>query len=492
MGVAVVSAVVLIALLSRYPFFKSKADREHAGPIESIAVLPLVNLSSDPAQEYFSDGLTDELITELAKIGTLRVISHTSADSYKGTGKRIPAIASELHVDAIVEGTIERAGDKVRIRAQLVRGAADQHLWAESYDGDVGNLLQLESEVARDIAKQIGYVTAQQSGEAGKKLVIPASAHEDYLRGRYHWNKRTEAGLRKGIEYFQKAIEQEPNYALAYAGLADSYIMLANWGFAPPGDSYPKAKAAAQQALELDPQLAEAQTSLAYVTLLYEWNWTEAERRFRQAIAINPNYASAHQFYSICLMTAGRQPAALEEIHRAQQLDPLSLIVSDVLGWIYYEGRQYDQAVAQYKKTLEMDPGYVPALLDLGTSYLRTGDYNKAIEQFQKAKSLQGSNGVVLSGLAQAYALSGKREDARKILKQLNEPSKSSFISAWDLSLVYSALGEKKKAIEMLGKAADEHVGWVVRLGIDPAFDSLRDDPEFQNLKQRVGVPGSL
>jgi tetratricopeptide (TPR) repeat protein len=315
------------------------------------------------------------------------------------------------------------------------------------------------------------------------------AAHEDYLRGRYYWNKRTEAGLGRGIEYFQKAIDQEPNYALAYAGLADSYIMLANWGFAPPAESYTKAKAAALKALELDPQLAEAHTSLAYVTLLDEWNWPDAEKRFRQAIAINPNYVSAHHFYSICLMTAGRQSEALVEIQRAQELDPLSLIVGDVYGWIYYEGRQYDRAIEQYKKTLEMDPGYVPALLDLGTSYLRTGDYSQALAQFEKAKAFEGEQSVVLSSLAQGYAFSGQRTEARKVLNQIQQLARRRYVSPWDISLVYAALGERSHAIELLGKAADDHVGWVVRLGVDPALDDLRRSADFQKLARRIGIP---
>ena len=486
--IAAISIVLLVAAAITYVSTRGRADRTPRGGIQSIAVLPLVNLSADPAQEYFSDGLTDELITELAKIGTLRVISRTSVSAYKGTHKTTPAIASELHVDAVVEGTIERGGNHLRIRAQLIQAATDQHLWAESYDGDVTNMLELDSNVARDIATQIGHLAARNDDVAARPTVAVA-AHEDYLRGRYYWNKRTEAGLRKGIEYFQKAIDQEPNYALAYAGLADSHIMLANWGFAPPADSYRKAKDASLKALELDPQLAEAHTSLAYVTLLYEWNWPEAERRFRQAIAINPNYASAHHFYSICLMTAGRQAEALTEIQRAQELDPLSLIVGDVYGWIYYEGRQYDRAIEQYKKTLEMDPSYVPALLDLGTSYLRTGDYSQAVKQFKRAEALEGDKSTVLSSLAQGYAFSGQRTEARKILDQIQQPAQQRYVSPWDISLVYAALGEHNHAIELLGKAADDHVGWVVRLGVDPSLDDLRRYAEFQNLARRIGIP---
>src|SRR6266496_4512645 len=446
-------ALLLVIATVKYRTSTSSAGKV-AAPIQSIAVLPLANLSADPSQEYFSDGLTDELITELAKTGNLRVISRTSVIGFKSTNLRVPEIGHELHV------------------------------WAESYDRDVSDLLGLERDVAQDIARQIGYRISRGNQSANK---IAASAHEDYLRGRYFWNKRSEAGLRKGIEYFQKAIDQEPTYALAYAGLADSYIMLANWGFTPPAEAYTKARAAALRALELDDQLAEAQTSLAYVTLLYDWNWQGAETRFRQAIALNVNYASAHQFYSILLMCSGRQIEALTEINRAKELDPLSLIVNDVVGWIQYEGRHYDQAIEQYNKTLEIDPNYAPVLLDLGSAYLRKGEYRKAIAQFEKARAVGGANGLVLSNLAQAYALSGNQTEALNILKGMQEPSAPVFVSSWDQALIYTALGEKEKALALLQKAVDDHVGWVVRLRVDPAFDTLRSEPEFQALMRRLG-----
>jgi len=488
--IAASAGVVLLAIAAWvYIAGDGSASRGSGRDIQSVAVLPLESLSADTNQDYFADGLTDELITELARLGRFRVISRTSVVGYKGTKKKAAEIGRELNVDAIVEGTVERVGDHARIRAQLIRAGDDQHVWAESYDREVSDLLRLERDVARDIAQQIGYRITEQGDRARTIPQVSAAAHEDYLRGRYYWNKRTEAGLLKGIEYFQKAIDQEPNYALAYAGLADSHIMLANWGFAAPLDAYPKAKTAALKALDLDDELAEAHTSLAYTTLLYDWDWVNAEKRFRKAIAVNPNYASAHHFYSICLMTAGRYKEAVAEIRRAQELDPLSLIVNDVLGWTYYEGRQYDQAIQQFTKTLEMDPNYVPALLDLGSTYLRTGEYGKAVAQFEKARSIAGENGVVLSGLAQAYALSGNQAGAVKIVRQLETPSTASFVSPWDLSTIYVALGDKTRAIDLLQKAANERVGWVVRLGVDPAFDSLQGEPQFQRLIREVGIP---
>ena len=485
---AAVAALLILGLFSLKRFVGRVDSGSGTGQIQSIAVLPLGNLSSDASQEYFSEGLTDELITELAKVGNLRIISHTSVTGFKGSGKRAMEIARELRVDAIVEGTVERVGERVRIRVQLINGRTDQHLWAESYDRNVNDVLDLERDVAKDIARRIGFRVSRSTAKVGSARAS-TEAHENYLKGRYHWNKRTEEGLRKGIEYFQKAVELDPNYALAHAGIADSYIILANWGFSAPGDSYLKAKSAALKALELDDQLAEVQTSLAYVTLLYDRDWKSAEDRFRQAIALDPNYVSAHHFYSILLMTAGRQSEALAEIHHAQELDPLSLIVNDVVGWIYYEGRQYDEAIQQYKKTLEIDPHYVPALLDIGNAYLRKNDYKSAMDQFEKAKKSGGESALVLSGMAQAHALAGNKVDSLNILERLQKPSQGSFVSQWDISLVCIALGKKAESLSSLSKASDEHIGWVIRLGVDPAFDSLRTEPQFRELTRQIGIP---
>src|SRR5467141_2603562 len=368
--------------------------------IHSVAVLPLENLSNDPEQEYFSDGMTDELITDLAKVGQLQVISHTSVERYKGTKLPLREIARELGVDAVVEGRVMRSGDRVRITAQLIDARTDRHLWADTYERDVRDILGLQDEVAHRIATQVGInLTAGGQTEMASTRVVDSAAQEAYLKGRYRWNQRTEAGIRAGIKYFQKAIDLDPNYPQAYAGLADCYIMMANWGFMPPAEAYPNAEVAARKALALDDHLAEAYTSLAYATLLYDWEWSGAEQKFRRAIELNPNYATAHHFYSIYLMAAGRQAEAQAQIKRAQELDPLSLIINSVVGWIYYEGRQYDQAIQECEKTVEMDPNYVPALLDLGNIYLRTGDYKKAIAQFERARAVAGDKSIVLSYL---------------------------------------------------------------------------------------------
>src|SRR6266513_3504729 len=486
--------VIAIALLfiPRIVNFRAKGTSaaSAATAIRSVAVLPLVNLSSDPEQEYFSDGMTDELIAELAKVGRLRVISHTSVQRYKETKRPLPEIARELSVDAVVEGTVMRSGDRVRITAQLIDARSDRHLWAESYERDLREVLALQDEVAQRIATQVGInLTAGDQTQMVSTRVVDPGAHEAYLKGRYRWNQRTEAGLRAGIKYFQKAIYLDPNYPQAYAGLADCYIMMANWGFMPPAEAYHNAEVDARKGLALDDHLAEAYTSLAYATLLYDWDWTGAEQKFRRAIELNPNYATAHHFYSIYLMAAGRHAEAQAEIRRAQELDPFSLIINSVVGWIYYEGRRYDQAIQQCEKTVELDPNYAPTLLDLGNIYLRTGDYKKAIAQFERARAVAGGKSIVLSYLAQVRALSGDRAGAQKILYQLEKPAPPMFVSTWDLALIHLALGDKEKALSFLEKAVDQHVGWVVRLGVDPALDTLRVEPRFKALQQRVRVP---
>ena len=487
-----VTASAAILVVGSALFLIPQIKKFRANPsvaIHSIAVLPLVNLSSDPAQEYFSDGMTDELITRLAQTGSLRVISRTSVIGYKHSVKKAPEIGAELHVDSIVEGTIERVSDRVRIRVQLIRAATDQHIWAESYDRELKDVLQLESDVAREIAQRIGHVASEQPDRLARERPVSTEAHENYLRGRYRWNQRSESSLRAAINHFQKAIELEPGYAQAYAGIADAYIMMANWGFMPATEGYPKAEAAARRALELDEELAEAHTSLAYANFLYDWDWSGAEKRFRRAIELNPNYATAHHFYSVYLMASGRHAEAQAEIKRARELDPLSIIINSVVGWIYYEGRQYPQAIQECEKTFEMDPNYVPALLDLGSVYLRTGKYDKAIVQFERARNVAEHKGVALSHLAQAHAMSGDKAEARKILLALQEPTGPKFVSAWDLAQIHIALGEKGKALDFLEKAADEHFGWVVILAADPAFDPLRAEPRFKLLQQRVRIP---
>lgn len=459
--------------------------------VQSIAVLPFANLSNDPELDYVSDGITENLINRLSQVPRLKIIANNSVSHYKGKEIDAREVGRALGVEALLAGKVTQRGDELSISAELIDARDGSHIWGSHYDRKTSDLKFLQQELPEDITKSLSLRLSPEQKPAPRRYTDDMEAYQDYLKGRYFWNKRTEAGLQKGIEYFQKSVERDPSYALAYAGLADSYIIQANWRFAPAADAYQKSRAAALRALELDPQLAEAKTSLAYTTLLYQWDWNSAEKGFREAIALNPNYASAHHFYSICLLTAGRQTEALAEIQRAQELDPLSLIITSVHGWIYYESRQYDQATEYFRRTLEMDPHYVPALLDLGECYLRRGDNEKAMEQFQKAVAAGGDTPRALADIAQAYALSGQKPSAQKILGQLEQPSTGRFVSAWDLSFVYAALGQKARALELLEKATDEKVGWVISLGVEPGFDSLRTETRFQKLKGRVGIPAA-
>ena len=485
----VVAGLVAAAIIGGLVVRKARSKPKPVA-IESVAVLPFTNLTNDPELDYLSDGITEGLINHLSQLPRLKIIAHNSVFHYKGKEVDAREVGKALGVQALLVGRVAQHGDDLSISAELIDAVDGSHLWGTRHDRKISDLRFLQQELPQDIAKNLSSrLTNVDQKPDVKRYTQDAEAYQNYLKGRYFWNKRTEAGLQKGIEYFQTSVARDPGYALAYAGLADSYIMQANWRFAPAAEAYQKARAAALRALELDPELAEAKTSLAYSTLLYQWDWQGAEQGFREAIALNPNYASAHHFYSICLLTAGRQEEALAEIQRAQELDPLSLIITSVHGWIFYEERQYDQAFEYFGKTLEMDAQYVPALLDLGECHLRRGDSQKALEQFEKARSVDGDTSRVLADIAQAYALSGQQSSALKILRQLEASSGSRFVSPWDLSFVYAALDDKTHAIQMLDKSIDEKVGWVTSLGVDPGFDSLRADPRFEKLKQRVGIP---
>lgn len=490
-AVLVIAGVLAVTVISGLLVRKARS-KPSPKAIESVAVLPFTNLTNDPDLDYLSDGITEGLINHLSQLPRLKIIAHNSVFHYKGKEVDAREVGKALGVQALLVGRVAQHGDDLSISAELIDASDGSHLWGTRHDRKISDLRFLQQELPQDIAKNLSSrLTNVDQKPDGKRYTQDAEAYQNYLKGRYFWNKRTEAGLQKGIGYFQTSVARDPGYALAYAGLADSYIMQANWRFAPAAEAYQKARAAALRALELDPELAEAKTSLAYSTLLYQWDWQGAEQGFREAIELNPNYASAHHFYSICLLTAGRQEEALAEIQRAQELDPLSLIITSVHGWIFYEERQYDHAFEYFGKTLEMDAQYVPALLDLGECHLRRGDSQKALEQFEKARSVDGDTSRVLADMAQAYALSGQQSSALKILKQLEESSGSRFVSPWDLSFVYAALGDKARAIQMLDKSIDEKVGWVTSLGVDPGFDSLRADPRFEKLKQRVGIPKS-
>ena len=480
------------AMPSHTPAISRRSRRASPGRIRAVAVLPLEDLSGDQVRDYFADGMTEALITNLAKIGALRVISRTSVMQYRGVRRPLPEIARELNVDAVVEGSVLRSGNRVRITAQLIRAATDQHLWAESYERDLRDVLSLQSEVARAIANEIQIkLTPQDQARLASVRSVDPEAYQLYLKGRFYWNKRTEESLKKGIEYFHQAIDLDPNYALAYAGLADCYGLL-GWdlfGSLPPREALPIAKAAAKKALEIDDNLAEAHNSLAWTKLVFDWDWLGAQSEFKRAIELNPGYAAAHHWYAECLAGMGRYDEALAEIKRAQESDPLSLIISAVVGWILYFNRQHDQAIVQFQKALELDPNFWVAHWCLGRAYEQKAMFAEAVAEFQKAIDLSAGSPLALAALGHAYAVSGKTTEAQRVLNELKESSKRRYVSLYGIAAIHAGLGEHDQAFEWLEKAYEERSGWLVWLKSEPVSDVLRSDPRFQNLLRRVGLP---
>lgn len=466
-------------------------EREVSAPlrIQSLAVLPLENLTGDPSQEYFVDGMTDALITNLAQISALRVISRTSAMQYKGVRKPLPEIARELNVDAVVEGAVARTGDRVRITAQLVDAPNDRHVWAEEYERELHDILALQSEVARAIAAEIQVrLTPQEQARLARTRPVNPEAYEGFLKGRFHWNKRTREGLKRGLEYFQESVEKDPGYAFAYAGLADCYNMLGFWSVLPPNEASPAAKAAAKKALELDQTLAEAHAALAWPTFTYDWDWPGAERGLRRALELNPGYATAHQWYSHWLVYQGCTAEALAHVQRTLEIDPVSFVMNSSAGIIHFLARRYDEALEHCRKTHELDPNYVPPYLWLGQTYALTGRMEEAFAAFQRGLALSNRSPVMLAGLGNAYAASGQRNEANKLLDELHELSKGRYVAAYDLALVYAGLGDNEETVAWLERAYQDRSAWLVWLKVDPRLDRLHADPRFDELVRRIGL----
>ena len=483
-GAGIVVALILWLYLGRQRPMGTKA----AGRIQSIAVLPLENLSGDPSQEYFADGMTDALITDLAQISSLRVISRTSSVQYKQTHKPLPQIGRELNVDAIVEGTVVRSGARVRIDAQLIRADTDQHLWAKEYEGDLRDILALQGKVARAITQEIqAQLTPHEEERLAAGRPIAPEVYEFYLKGQFYLSKRTETDMRKSLDYFQEAVRADPNWALAYAGMADAYDLLTSLGF-EPGDGIAKAKAAAMKALELDPSMAEAQTTLASIANL-DWNFAEAERLYKEAIALKPGYATAHHWYARHLATLGQPKEALIEISKAQELDPLSLIVIDNVGLIYYWNGQYDQAIQEYQKVLELDPNFARAHFDLGAAYEQKRMFPEAVAEFLNAGNLADRNPAKTAALQQAYSVGGWRAYWQKQVELLKRSSRRQYVSPYLIARASARTGDMDQTFEWLEKAFDEHSGWMVQLKVEPVFAPMRSDPRFHTLLRRVGLP---
>ena len=462
------------------------------GRIRSLAVLPLENFSGDSTQRFFADGVTELLITDLAQIGALGVMGRASVMKYQRDTRPAPEIARELHVDAVVTGRVERSGDKVRITAQLIPAATGRVLWAKGYDRDLRDVLALEGELAQAIANEIKVtLTPEERARLTKVRPVDPEAHEAYLKGRYHWNRRKTAELKKGIEFFQQAIAIDPNYALAYAGIADCYSVLGSTDtdVMSPDDALPKARAAAERALEIDSSVGEAHTSLAYIKHHFEWDWVGAEKEYRKAIALNPRDPTAHHWYSHYLMAMGRVEESLAQSRLALQLDPLDVILNVHLGWHYLYARRTEEAVKQFRGAIDIDENHWAPPHFLGRAYEQEGRYNEAIAPLKKADSLIGGNSAMLSAQAHATALAGRRTEARNILAQLLAVRQKRYVSPYEIAIIHIALGETDQAFEWLERAFREHSGWLSYLNVEPRLDPLRHDPRFADLVRRVGLP---
>jgi len=479
-GAAVVATVVLGAVLTQTFYSRSTA-------IDSVAVLPFANLSGDEEEEYFSDGMTVALINELGQIGALRVISRTSVMRFKHTEKTLPEIAKELDVDAVVEASVLRSGDEVRITAQLIRANPERQMWAESYVRDVRDVLALHSEVARAIAGQIKVaVTPQEEERLARVRTVDPEAYELYLKGMHHYEKWTREGFDKAIEYFQKATEIDADYAEAYDGLADSYLWLGYGGQLSLQEALSKANPPLKRALEIDGTLAEAHETLAGIRHYYEWDWKRAETGYRRAIELNPNLVEAHLEYAICLADMGRSEEAIAEAKRAVQLDPLSFPANATLGYVYYWTRRYDEAIAHYQQMAELEPNESGAYRGLARTYAHMGRYEDAVRTRQKAMTISAAPPEVVEALDRAYGESGARGYWMWCLERLE--GQHDRYPAYT-SMYYAQLGDKDKALDLLEKAFEKHDGEMHTLKINPHWDPLRDDPRFQDLVRRMNFP---
>jgi len=480
-------ALVVVASAASWAFY----HRIHFSPaIRSLAVLPLENLSGDASQDYFADGMTDELTTRLAQISALRVISRTSAMTYKNVHKPLAEIARELSVDAVVEGSVSRSGERVHVNTQLIDAHTDRHIWAESYDENIRDALVLQSRLARTIAEQIGTtVNLREQATLQKSQTVNPEAYEAYLKGRYFWNQRTADGLRTAIDYFSRAIAIDSAYAQAYAGLADSYAVAGDWkyGVLSSQDAFPKATDAAAKALALDDTLGEAHASLAFALDLYAWDWQAAETEYNRAITLNPSYATAHQWYSWHLIMMGRHDNAMSELRKAQNLDPLSLIISADIADAMCVARRYDEAVEQSKKTLQMDPNFAVGHYELGQALAQKHIYDAAIAEFQRAIELSARSVLFVANLGYVYAVAGRTEAAKTIIDGLRSRHDQDPSADADIALIYVGLGDHDEAINMLNKAYEAR--FKASIVLRPAFDPLRSDARFQDLLRRMGLP---
>jgi TolB-like protein/DNA-binding winged helix-turn-helix (wHTH) protein/Flp pilus assembly protein TadD len=483
------AAALLLLLVAGFLVYRNiGAGGKKQTAIKSLAVLPLKNLSGDASQDYLADGMTEALIGRLAGIHDLRVISRTSVMRYKDTKEALPEIAKTLGVDAIVEGSVIRDGNRIRVHAQLIRAATDEHFWSEAYDRELSDVLTLQSDVAHSIAQKVEVtITGEEHARLSSARTVDPEAYEAYLKGRYYWNKRTADSVPKAAHYFEQAISKDPGYSSAYSGLADCNSGLAWHGFISPAEVLPKAYAAAQKAVEIDPQSAEAHASLALV-LNHKWDWAGAEVEFKRALKLNPQHANAHHWYGDYLSIQGRHDEALVEAKRALELDPLNLMIGTWVGLRYYLARRYDGAIDQSRNTVNLDPNFAAAHLILGESYVQQGRHKEGLDELQKAASLSGDSPLYKAQVGVGLALAGKKKEALRAIRELQDISGKRYVSPYGVAQIYAALNDREQTYKWLDTAYRDRAVWMSYLVVDPVFDSIRSEDRFRDLLQRVGL----
>jgi eukaryotic-like serine/threonine-protein kinase len=485
-----VAGFVLIAVLAGAGWYYRSA-RAGSETIDSVAVLPFVNASADPNTEYLSDGITESLINSLSQLPHLKVMSRDSAFMYKGKDIDAHTVGQALGVRAVLKGRVMQHGDDLQISAELVDARDDSHIWGQQYSRKASEIFALQNDLAKEMTSMLRMrLTGEDEKRMDQSYTTNPEAYQLYLQGRFWWNKRTEEGFRKGIEYFQQAITKDPNYALAYAGLADSFSLLSDYGLVAPREAFPRAQVAALKSLEIQSNLAEAHASLAFIKTHYDWDRSGGLLEFQRAVELNPAYAISHQWYGVALWQMGQLREAKAEYERALELDPISLVINRNLGWLLYLARQYDQSVEQLRKTLEMDPSFVLAHNDLAQPYLQKSLYVEGIAECEKELVNSHNNAWALAQLGYAYAVAGRRAEAQNVLRQLNALSKEKYVSPIAAAQIYSGLGERDKTFEWLEKGYEDRStgSTFVNVKVDPIWDPLRSDPRFADLLRRMNL----
>jgi TolB-like protein/Flp pilus assembly protein TadD len=468
---------------------RTQNNSASSAPIRSIAVLPFKPLVASERDESFEMGMADTLITRLSRIEQLDVRPTSAVRQYTKLEDEVKTAGRSLMVDAVLDGSIQKSGDRIRVGVRLVRVEPGQTLWTEQFDEDFSNIFAVQDAISGKVADALAVkLGGKERDRLGKHDTDSSEAYELYLKGRYFWDKFTPNDHQKATEYFTQAIGKDPNYAVAYAGLADTYGASATNGWLRPNEAYPKAKLTVQKALSLDDTLAEAHANLGAITMFYDLDWVSAEREYRRAIELNPDYEITYEVYSYLLCALGRPDEGIEKARRGLEANPLSGPMANDLALAYYQARRYDEAIEQYQKTLEMEPTRAEALLGLGMVYEQKGMYEEAIEEYQKAINAAGRSSAILAQLGHAYAMSGKRNEAISLVGEIKNMLDQSFRSPYDLAILYTGLGEREDAFEQLNKAYEETSGWIMYLKVEPQFDSLRADPRYGSLLQRLNL----